>query len=425
MTERMNVPKLRFGEFKTEWTSHYLSDLCSKLNVGFVGTCEKYYTSSDDGVMLVRTGDLKGGKADLTNTKFVTYDFHKANKKSQIIKGDLLIARHGSNGQASLYDSDLEANTLNIVVLRANSDTDNYFLLNNINSSGVRKQTLAVTAGSTQGVINTKEIAKLNVSAPYISEQQKIASFLSKVDEKITLLTEKKAKLIEYKKGVMQQLFSGKWEEQDGQLTFVPPTMRFKADDGDSFPDWEEYKNPINIVAGNAYKLDEYNDTGLLLIQGQNIFPDEIILDKTPKYIKNEGANHTKITLGDIVLGLNRPITNGKLKTCRFMLTDESVLYQRAGKLEFNCDELDTEFLYQYLSSRIFMKQLNLELVGSDQPYIKSNLFDVTKHVFPTIAEQKKISSFLNVLDYKLNLLSSELNKAKEWKKGLLQQMFV
>ncbi|TON15827.1 hypothetical protein CGH62_27055, partial [Vibrio parahaemolyticus] len=78
------------------------------------------------------------------------------------------------------------------------------------------------------------------VASPTLPEQQKIASFLSKVDEKIELLAEKKDKLTEYKKGVMQQLFNGKWEEQDGQLTFIPPTLRFKADDGSEFPDWVE-----------------------------------------------------------------------------------------------------------------------------------------------------------------------------------------
>ncbi|MDG2898809.1 restriction endonuclease subunit S, partial [Vibrio parahaemolyticus] len=96
----------------------------------------------------------------------------------------------------------------------------------------IRKATVSNLPGS--------DINRIRHYPPSLQEQQKIASFLSKVDEKITLLSEKKDKLTEYKKGVMQQLFNGKWEEQDGQLNFIPPTLRFKADDGSDFPDWRE-----------------------------------------------------------------------------------------------------------------------------------------------------------------------------------------
>ena len=137
-----------------------------------------------------------------------------------------------------------------------------------------------------KGIIN-----KIRLNLPTLPEQQKIASFLSKVDEKIALLTEKKDKLTEYKKGVMQQLFNGRWEEQQGQLTFIPPTLRFKADDGSEFPDWEEVvlgelckintgKLDANAMvesgeyrfytcAKQHYKIDKYAfDTEALLISG-------------------------------------------------------------------------------------------------------------------------------------------------------------
>ncbi|MEZ9435065.1 restriction endonuclease subunit S [Vibrio lentus] len=198
------------------------------------------------------------------------------------------------------------------------------------------------------------------------------------------------------------------------------PTLRFSEFDGL----WSQNKTPIKILAGNAYKQQEYTDNGYLLIQGLHIQPDKIELEESPKYVAVDGSKHLKIGFGDIVLGLNRPITNNQLKACRFYLKEESVLYQRAGKLKFDTAKLDTEFLYQYLRTPVFMKQLDLELIGSDQPYIKSDLFQATKNIFPTIVEQQKIASFLSKVDEKIALLTEKKDKLTEYKKGVMQQLF-
>ncbi|MUK46927.1 hypothetical protein GNP79_13255 [Aliivibrio fischeri] len=198
------------------------------------------------------------------------------------------------------------------------------------------------------------------------------------------------------------------------------PKLRF----GEFDKVWALNKAKINIVAGNAYKLDEYTDNGYLLIQGLHIQPDKIVLEDKPKYVKQSDGNHVKIDKGDIVLGLNRPITNNQLKASRFKLDAESVLYQRAGKLSFDISKLDSEFLYQYLKCSTFMKQLDLELIGSDQPYIRSNLFQATKNVFPLLPEQQKIASFLSKIDEKIGLLSEKKDKLTEYKRGVMQQLF-
>src|SRR5690606_32908300 len=104
-----------------------------------------------------------------------------------------------------------------------------------------------------------QDIKSAKFSIPRPEEQQKIASFLTAIDERIQLLQKKKAKLEKYKKGVMQKLFS-----QD---------IRFKDEHGNDFPDWEEKrlgeiceKQSSNISAnsleesGGSYKI--YGATG-------------------------------------------------------------------------------------------------------------------------------------------------------------------
>tara|TARA_R110002060_G_scaffold77506_2_gene89080 strand:- start:2522 stop:3829 length:1308 start_codon:yes stop_codon:yes gene_type:complete len=198
------------------------------------------------------------------------------------------------------------------------------------------------------------------------------------------------------------------------------PKLRFSEFDND----WLLNSTEIKILAGNAYKLNEYMDNGYLLIQGLHIQPNNITLEEKPKYVSREGGKHLKIVKGDIVLGLNRPITNNQLKACRFNLESESVLYQRAGKLAFDVSKIDSEFLYQYLKNNKFMKQLEVQLIGSDQPYIRSNLFQATKNIFPTFPEQQKIASFLSKVDKKIELLTEKKAKLTEYKKGVIQQLF-
>jgi len=171
--------------------------------------------------------------------------------------------------------------------------------------------------------------------------------------------------------------------------------------------------------------LNEYCEKGFILIQGLNIFEDKLEI-KTPLYISSSNIRkHVNLFNGDILLALNRPITNGQLKICRYNLDTIGYLYQRAAKLEFDENIINSDFLYQFLRTKIFLKTLSLELFGSDQPYIKSNLFDKVKLIFPCLEEQIQISNLLKSKDLKIKLMNRKINNMALWKKGLLQQMFV
>lgn len=74
------------GRIPEEWETCTILSQSNKLVVAFVGTCEKYYTNKGEGVMMLRTGDLKERSIDYTNIKYISYSFHNANKKSQLKK---------------------------------------------------------------------------------------------------------------------------------------------------------------------------------------------------------------------------------------------------------------------------------------------------------------------------------------------------
>lgn len=201
----------KIGQIPEEWEVGSLDEVTEKISVGFVGTCEPFYTD-ESGVPMLRTGNLKEWGIDISDLKYVTKEFHIKNKKSQINSGDILIARHGENGLACLVPEGFsESNCLNVVVIRPNSETlDSKYLFYAINSPLARGQIEVKTGGSTQKVVNTSDIKLVLIGLPGKPEQQKIAGILSAVDEKISVNKKLKVKLTLLKKGLMQDLLSGK-----------------------------------------------------------------------------------------------------------------------------------------------------------------------------------------------------------------------
>ena len=183
-----------------------IEEITERVKVGFVGTCEKYYTDTD-GVPMLRTGNITDHGITLTDLKYVTREFHKKNKKSQIKSGDLLIARHGSNGQANVYNGP-EAQCLNAVVIVPNQEiVKSEFLAALINSDVVKQQIEKTLVGSTQRVVNTKSIANLIVRIPSLPIQNSYEDFVLQTDKSKLTIQQSLDKLEVLKKALMQQYF--------------------------------------------------------------------------------------------------------------------------------------------------------------------------------------------------------------------------
>lgn len=202
------VPEIRFNGFTHDWEQRKLNEVAEKICVGFVGTCEKFYTD-ESGIPMYRTGNLNGLSLNRDDLKYVTNEFHQHNQKSQLKAGDILIARHGDSGKAVNYENSEEANCLNIVIIRPDFKKCNYkFLTNCINSPECQKHIKSLSAGSTQAVINTSEIEKLGVVIPAnIDEQNRIARYFSTLDHLITLHQRKCDELKKMKKFMLQNMF--------------------------------------------------------------------------------------------------------------------------------------------------------------------------------------------------------------------------
>jgi type I restriction enzyme S subunit len=415
--KKLLVPQLRFKEFDGEWNKKAINSFASKLKVGFVGTCEPYYTDKVDGVLLVRTGNLKGVNIELDEEKYVTKEFHTKNLKSQIKPNDLLLARHGGNGEICRVPFDFPiANCLNIVILRTNSAVDTAYFQMVYSTFLVQSQIAAVTAGSTQVVINTKEIGKLKVCFPNLPEQQKIATFLTAVDQKIQQLSSKKEQLEKYKKGAMQQLFSQE--------------LRFKDDDGNDFADWEEsgLGKYIDLFSGYAFKGEDITDDekGIPLLRGINITEGYIRHNKEiDRFFKNEIKNIDKlrVQIDDLVLSMDGSKV-GKNSALVTKFDEGALLVQRVARIR-SLATSDIQFIYQHIRSSQFIRYVDMVNTSSGIPHISSKQIKDFKIKFPCVEEQQKIAAYLSSLDAKIEKVGTQIKNTQEFKKGLLQQLFV
>lgn len=400
----MVVPKLRFKEFESKVEVRKLGNI-SNIVVGFVGTVSDQYCDKNEGIPFVRTQNVRDGYFSVENLKYVTKEFHKKNKKSQIFNDDVLIARVGANmGMVCAVENlNTEANCANVIIIKKNPQLNSQYLSLFLNSENGQKQIHSGGAGGAQAVFNTT-LAK-EISFPYfpLEEQTKIATFLSAVDGKIAQLSQKHQLLSQYKQGMMQKLFSQK--------------MRFKAEDGSEFGEWECIQ-ANSIFENYSNKNHDGSLTILAATQDKGVVPrDEIDID-----IKSSDASvlsYKIIEKGNFVISLRS--FQGGIEYSNY----EGICSPAYTVLKV-IKPIDTGFYKAYLKTNDFIQRLSSTVIGiRDGKQISYQAFSTLMIDYPCLEEQTKIANFLSAIDQKIVVVAQQIEQAKQWKKGLLQQMFV
>lgn len=391
------------GRIPEEWETCTILSQSNKLVVAFVGTCEKYYTNKGEGVMMLRTGDFKERSIDYTNIKYISYSFHNANKKSQLKKGDILIARHGSNGHGVIYDKNDEANSLNFVIVHLiDNEYLNSYLVYCLETNIVREQIEAATAGSTQKVINTKAIGELIVPKPNILEQQSIASALTSIDNLISSL----GKLIEKKKnikqGAMQQLLTGKIRLKE----FTEPWVYRKISE---IATTSSGGTPSRSIPNYYYGDIKWFTTTEL--------KDNYLYDSV-EHITREALNNSsaKMFSANTILMAMYGATIGKLG----VLKEPSTTNQACCAIK--CNDIVEIFLFYIL---LYNRKSIIEKgCGAGQPNISQAIVNELSFLVPPCEkEQQAIANILSKMDNEITALEAKRAKYEAIKQGMMQQL--
>ena len=418
----MVAPKLRFKEFNNDWSLKKLGDLSFKPQYGMNSSATEF----DGENKYLRITDINEDDHSFNFSK-LTSPADDLDDKYLLKNGDLLFARTGASvGKSYLYNSkDGKVYFAGFLIkFSLQTEVNPYFIFSQTLSKKFQNWVITNSMRSGQPGINAEEYSLLPISFTSLKEQTKIATFLSAVDEKISQLTQKHALLSQYKQGMMQKLFSQQ--------------IRFKADDGCEFGDWRKVKFSESFVFHNT-----------------NSYSRALLAEVGEVMNIHYGDIHTKFSMlfdvsKEIVPFLNDQIDFTKIAENQFLkegdlvIADASEDYKDIGKaievVHLNNQKV-VAGLHTYIARPVqpfalgfcgylmqtfeVREQIKKLATGISVLGISKTNIGKVEIKLPCLEEQTKIANFLSSIDQKIDVVSEQLEQAKLWKKGLLQQMFV
>ena len=379
------IPQLRFPEFDGVWESRLLKDAV-KINPRSGELPDEFIyidlESVKKGYLIKETQINKIGAPSRAQRLL--------NKNDVIFQ---TVRPYQKNNYFFNLDGDYVAST-GYAQLRVLNSPE--FLYQALHTDRFVYDVMARSTGTSYPAINSTDLSKIKLNLPTKPEQQKIAAFLTAVDNKIEQLSTKQVLLGEYKKGLMQQIFS--------------QAIRFKADDGSDFPDWKENKVDefMEVTRGQVLAVPEMRQV-------------ESEIFKYPVYSSQTKNN-----------GLTGYYTDYLFEDCITWTTDGAnagdVNY-RAGKFYCTnvCGVLRSKKGYANLCIAQILNSVSRRYVSYvGNPKLMNNVMEKIKISIPSsINEQTKIANFLSSVDSKIEEVGKQLDESKQFKKALLQKMFV
>ena len=410
MKTTKKIPALRFPEFEGEWSMKLLGDVAifskgkgvSKSDIDENGKfeCIRY------GELYTHYNELIKDVISKTNVDEKELVFSEYN--DVIIPGSGETQLDIATASCVLKDGVALGGDLNIIKTKINGVFLAYYLNN------AKKNDIATLAqGNSVVHLYASQLKTLSLNIPVNKEQQKIASFLTAVDDKIQRLTKKKALLERYKKGVIQQIFNQQ--------------IRFKDDNGNDYPNWEE-KRLVEVLKENKKRNTDNNVEEVFSVAKSKGVINQ--LEHLGRSYAAEDVSNYKVAFPDDIIYTKSPTSDFPFGIIKQNKLDRkgivSVLYAIYTPLNKHLGNIIDAYFsswvntYNYLSPLVRKGAKNTMNIGNDE-FLKGTVI-----LLPiSVEEQEKISSFLNNLEAKIDDVNNRLEQMRQYKKGLLQQMFV
>ncbi|MDQ7090447.1 MAG: restriction endonuclease subunit S [Methylococcales bacterium] len=402
------VPVLRFPEFSGDWEGKSFKQLVKLQRGSSPRPIVRFVTKSDDGVNWIKIGDTKLSNIYINSTaEKITKK--GAEKSRKVNVGEIILSNSMSYGKPYILNIDGYIHDGWFVLRDYEKNFNKAYLRQLLGSELVQKQYKRLAAGGVVSNISSELVNSVKINLPAKLEQQKIADFLTQIDRKIEQLSKKKQLLERYKKGVMQKVFS--------------QALRFKDDNGNAYPDWEVKRlGDVTKIYDGTHMTPDYKKEGIPFYSVEHLTSNNFFNTKfISKEVFEKENKRVKLEKGDILM-----TKIGDIGTSKYINWDVNASFYVSLALIKKTEINNTLFINQYIKSSLFQKELHKRIIHVAFPK-KINLGEISHCLinFPCLEEQTKIANFLTELDQKINLVEKQLNGTKDYKKGLLQQMFI
>ena len=403
MSEEQLVPKLRFNGFDNEWEKTKLKNIC-KVQDGTHSTPN--YT--DEGIPFFSVDTIINN----VPPKFISLEDHKKMiKRCHPQKGDILLSRitGGILGFSKLVDWDYDFSIYVSLALLSKIQIDSKYLNYYIQSPVYRNDFLSKSLLiASPPKINLSDLESTLINYPNSNEQEKIANFLDLVDKKIELLENKLQAYQGFKKYLMQQIFAQK--------------LRFDFDS-----EWisVKLKDIAKVTGGKripkGYSLiNEPNSHPYITVSNMNNnFEDLSTYQYVPTEIYPQIKNYI-VDYDDLIISVAG--TLGLVKKVPKCL-DKANLTENANRISEI--QINIDYLQYYLNTTQIQNRILSVQTNNAQPKLALKEIRNFKIQYPSTEEQDKIVNFISNVDKKIFSIDNNLKNMQDFKKGLLQQMFV
>ena len=402
MSEEKLVPKLRFSGFTDEWNEVKLGDISKSITKG---TTPKKY--SDTGINFVKVESIENNKIYKIDA-FIDENTHKNELSRSILKtNDLLFSIAGSLGRTTIVTENiLPANTnqaLSIIRFYDNCNCNLNFIQSRLNTYDIAKYIFQNLAVGAQPNLNLQQVGNIKIRIPSFNEQNKIQGFLECVDIKIELLKKKYQQYQEFKKYLMQQIF----------------TQKLRFDNSSKIQKEIQLSDVISII-NKRNKNDE--NIPVLSISNKFGFISQTEQFEDREVASSDKKNYKIVNKGEFAYNPAR-INVGSIAQLKNY--EKGIISPMYIVFKVDSNVLNQTYFENFLDSDYFRYEMMKRLEGSVRMILSADSLKNIKITIPSIDEQEKLSKVFLAFDKKIKITKYQLDKTQEFKKGLLQQMFV
>ena len=400
-------PQLRFEGFTDDWEERKLGELSNIVGGGTPSTSNSEYWDGD--IDWYAPAEIGEQRYVSKSKKTITELGLKKSSARILPVGTVLFTSRAGIGNTAILGKEATTNQGFQSIVPNPNKLDSYFIYSRTNE--LKRYGEVTGAGSTFVEVSGKQMSKMSIMVPELSEQKKIGSFFEQLDNTIALHQRKLDLLKEQKKGYLQKMFP-----KNGAKV---PELRFAG----FADDWEERKlgELSNIVGGGTPSTSnsEYWDGDIDWYAPAEI-GEQRYVSKSKKTITELGLKKSSariLPVGTVLFTSRAGIGNTAI------LGKEATTNQGFQSIVPNPNKLDSYFIYSRTNE---LKRYG-EVTGAGSTFVEVSGKQMSKMsiMVPELSEQKKIGSFFEQLDNTIALHQRKLDLLKEQKKGFLQKMFV